>query len=46
MVHKGQSVVEVEADEEQDVLVDSGSQDDQWEAGSRSYQEHHYHQDL
>ena len=46
MVHKGQSAVEVEADEEQDVLVDSGSQGDQWEAGTRSHQEHCYHQDL
>ena len=46
MVHKGQSAVEVEADEEQDVIVDRGSQNDQWEAGSRSHQEHRYHQDL
>ena len=46
MVHKGQSAVEVEADEEYDVLVDPGSQNDQWEAGTCSHQEHCYHQDL
>ena len=46
MVHKSQSEVEVEADEEQDVIVDCGSQNNQWEAGSRSHQEHRYHQDL
>ena len=46
MVHKGQSAVEVEADEEQIVLVDSGSQNLQLKAGTRSHEEHCYHQDL
>ena len=46
MVHKGQSAVDVEADEEQDVFVDCESQNDQSEAGTCSHEECCYHQNL